>query len=75
VQGPLVCQLVAVGPNISGEVVSTWKVPPNGYGTAKNPEPLLLQGATSVSRKDISRIEIQSVGVSGDNKVLVTVPV
>jgi hypothetical protein len=55
--------------------VSTWKVPNDGYGTAKNPEPLLLQGATSVSRKDISRIEIQSVGVSGDNKVLVTVPV
>jgi hypothetical protein len=74
VKGPLTCQLVAVGPG-SAQIVSTWKVPPDGYGTAKNPEPLLLQGATAVSRKDIHSIEIQALGTSGEPTVLVTVPV
>jgi Putative zinc-finger len=75
VQGPLNCQLVAVGPNVNEPVVSTWTVPPNGYGTQKNPDPLFLQGSTSVQRKDIQRFEVQSLSATGEPTVLVTVNV
>lgn len=74
VQGPLICQLVAVGPDVS-EVVSTWKVPPDGYGTAKHPDPVFLQASTSVARKDIQRFEVQSISASGQPTVLVSVNV
>lgn len=74
VQGPLNCQLVAVGPDVS-EVVSTWTVPPDGYGTQKNPDPVFLPGSTSVQRKDIQRFEVQSISPTGEPTVLVTVNV
>jgi hypothetical protein len=74
VQGPLTCQLVAVGPDVS-EVVSTWKVPPDGYGTPKNPDAVFLQGSTSVSRKDIERFEVQDISSAGEPNVLVSVKV
>lgn len=74
VQGPLNCQLVAVGPDVS-EVVSTWTVPPDGYGTQKNPDALFLEGSTSVQRKDIQRFEVQSISATGEPTVLVTVNV
>jgi hypothetical protein len=74
VQGPLNCQLVAVGPDIS-EVVSTWTVPPEGYGTPKHPDPVFLQASTSVPRKDIQRFEVQSVSRTGEPTVLVSVNV
>jgi hypothetical protein len=74
VQGPLTCQLVAVGPDVS-EVVSTWTVPPNGYGTPRNPDPVFLQGSTSVARKDIQRFEVQDISSTGEPNVLVSVKV
>jgi hypothetical protein len=74
VKGPLVCQLVAVGPGVS-EVVSTWKVPADGYGTEKHPDPVFLQASTSVARKDIQRFEVQSVSAAGEPTVLVSVDV
>jgi hypothetical protein len=74
VEGPLTCQLVAVGPD-DAEVVSTWTVPPDGYGTAKRPDPLFLQASTAVQRKDIQRFEVQAVSPSGDPNVLVSVGV
>jgi hypothetical protein len=74
VEGPLVCQLVAVGPDVS-EVVSTWRVPPDGYGTAKHPDPVFLQASTSVAREDIERFEVQSISPSGVPNVLVSVNV
>jgi hypothetical protein len=74
VQGPLTCQLVAVGPDVS-EVVSTWKVPADGYGTAKHPDPVFLQATTSVARKDIQRFEVQSISAAGAPTVLVSVNV
>jgi putative zinc finger protein len=74
VPGPLTCQLVAVGPDVS-EVVSTWKVPPDGYGTQKHPEPAFLQASTSVARKDIQRFEVQDITAAGEPNVLVSVKV
>ncbi|MBX6356439.1 MAG: zf-HC2 domain-containing protein [Micromonosporaceae bacterium] len=74
VRGPLACQLVAVGPDVS-EVVSTWTVPPDGYGTAKHPDPVFLQASTSVPRKRIERFEVQSVSTAGVPTVLVSVNV
>lgn len=75
VRGPLTCQLVAVGPDGLGEVVYTWKVPEDGYGTEANPELLFLQGATAISRSDIARVEVQSVDSQGRTGLLVAVDV
>jgi len=75
VSGPLTCQLVAVGDDGLGEVIYTWSVPKKGYGTAENPQPLVLQGATALTRADMERMEIQSVDQNGRTALLVSVPV
>jgi len=75
VRGPRVCQLVAVGDDGLGEVVYSWKVPPKGYGTKDNPQVLFLQGATQVDRKDIARVELQSLDAEGRSDLLVAVDV
>jgi hypothetical protein len=75
IRGPLTCQLVAVGPDGLGEVVYSWKVPEDGYGTNANPELLFLQGATAVSRADIARMELQSLDSKGRTGLLVAVDV
>jgi hypothetical protein len=75
IHGPLVCQLVAVGEDGLGEVVYTWKVPTEGYGTNANPEVLFLQGVTAVGRDDIVRMELQSVDEGGRTGLLVSVDV
>jgi Putative zinc-finger len=73
VRGPLTCQLVAVGSDGLGEVVYTWKVPPQGYGTNANPELLFLQGVTAVDRSKIDRMELQSLDSAGRTGLLVAV--
>lgn len=75
IRGPLTCQLVAVGTDGLGEVVYTWKVPKDGYGTPANPEVLFLQGATAVSRASITRVELQSLDAEGRSGLLVAVDV
>jgi hypothetical protein len=75
VRGPLICQLVAVGDDGVGDVIYSWKVPKKGYGTTENAQVLFLQGATAVDRKDISRVELQSVDASGRPGLLVAVDV
>lgn len=75
VRGPLICQLVAVGADGLGEVVYSWKVPKDGYGTDANPEVLFLQGATSVDRAGIARVELQSLDAQGRAGLLVAVDV
>lgn len=66
ITGPLACQLVAVGEDSQGEVVYTWNVPPEGYGSKANPEVLFLQGVTALSRKSIKSIELQTVRPDGE---------
>jgi hypothetical protein len=75
VRGPRTCQLVAVGADGLGEVVYSWKVPAKGYGTKENPQVLFLQGATQVDRKDIARVELQSLDAEGRSDLLVAVDV
>jgi hypothetical protein len=71
VVGPLECELVAVSRANKERVVSTWSVPPKGYGVPAQPNPLKTRGGTSFSPDDIARMEIRTL----DGKTLVQVPV
>lgn len=73
--GPRTCRLVVVRESGSTEVIHTWTVPPSGYGTREEPQPLLLQSGTATPRNDIDRIQVQSINDEGVAQPLVTVPV
>ncbi|MCA6094560.1 zf-HC2 domain-containing protein [Streptomyces sp. SCA3-4] len=75
VKGPLTCDLVAVGRNGQEQTVTTWAVPPAGYGladaaTAWAREPLYTHGGAAFDRADIARFEVRTL----DGKRLATVP-
>lgn len=72
-QGPLRCRLVVTRRDGSTEVVSSWLVPAEGYGTAAQGRPLVLQAATAVDRADITGLRVESLGPAGPT-TLVTVP-
>ncbi|RKR90997.1 putative zinc finger protein [Micromonospora pisi] len=72
--GPRTCRLVVLRKNGDPEVLSSWTVPPEGYGTPAHPEPLLLQSTTSAQRTDIDRMQVQAVDAKGTPTALVTVP-
>ena len=72
-QGPLRCRLVVTRRDGSTEVVSSWLVPAEGYGTAAQGRPLVLQAATAVDRADITGLRVDSLGPAGPT-TLVTVP-
>jgi hypothetical protein len=74
VKGPLTCRLVAVRTDGNSEVLSTWTVGDKGWGTAAQPEPLLLQAATALPRADIAHIQVQSIDSKGATETLVRVP-
>jgi len=71
VKGPLNCQLVAVHKDGTSDIMSTWVVPKDGYGTKDHPERLVLPGASATKRSDIARLEVQSVDDSGRPKLVV----
>jgi hypothetical protein len=73
--GPRECQLVAVSRSGAAEVVGTWRVPPQGYGTAAQPQPLLLMAATRLLRTDIQRLEVRAVAPNGGTTTLIGLPV
>ncbi len=73
VSGPLTCRLVAVRASGQSEVLSTWTVPPTGYGTQEQPQPLALEASTALTRRDIVELQVQSVDISGNGTPLVTV--
>jgi hypothetical protein len=70
VKGPLRCRLVAVSKTGQSEVVMGWSVPPAGYGTATQPDPLVLHGGTDLQPGDLSRFEVRTV----NGNLLVSVP-
>ncbi|MEV4702526.1 zf-HC2 domain-containing protein [Actinoplanes sp. NPDC049316] len=74
VKGPLTCRLVAVRTDGNSEVLSTWTVGEKGWGTAAQPEPLLLQAVTALPRADIAHIQVQSIDPKGATETLVRVP-
>jgi hypothetical protein len=69
-EGPVACRLVAVSRTGTTEVVMGWSVPPEGYGTAAQPDPLVLHGATGMRPEDLSRFEVRTV----KGALLVSVP-
>jgi hypothetical protein len=71
--GPQNCRLVAVRRDGSTEVLSSWVVPPQGYGNAEQSRPLVLQAATALDRADIKALRVEAVG-RGAPRPLVTVP-
>ncbi|MEH6379560.1 hypothetical protein V7793_35275, partial [Streptomyces sp. KLMMK] len=78
VRGPLTCDLVAVGKDGERQTVTTWAVPPGGYGLDGNDkgdkwskEPLYTHGGAALNRSDISRFEVRTL----DGKLLATVKV
>ncbi|ROO59004.1 hypothetical protein EDC02_0779 [Micromonospora sp. Llam0] len=75
VPGPMQCRIVVLRASGTAEVISTWKVPDAGYGTAEQPAPLLLSTSTAAPRDDIERIQFQAVDQSGVATAIVTVPV
>ncbi|MCO1595860.1 zf-HC2 domain-containing protein [Micromonospora sp. RHAY321] len=72
--GPRTCRLVVVRKNASTEVISTWSVPPGGYGTNNRPQGLELSASTSAPVADIKQLQVQSVDGNGVASPLVTVP-
>jgi hypothetical protein len=70
VNGPVRCRLVAVSKAGQSEVVMGWSVPPGGYGTATQPDPLVLHGGTDLQPGDLSRLEVRTV----NGNLLVSVP-
>jgi anti-sigma factor RsiW len=65
VRGPLRCRLVVTDLDGHTEVVSSWQVPPDGYGTPAHPAPLELQTDSYLSIAGISQVEVQTVGQDG----------
>jgi len=74
IKGPLLCRLVVVRTDGGSEVLSTWKVGDKGWGTAAQPDPLLLQAVTALPREDIAHLQIQAVDSKGASETLVRVP-
>jgi len=71
VRGPLRCQLIAVSRDGTREVAMSWDVPRAGYGVPGSPDPLVIHGATSLSRDELARVEVRTT----DGERLVMVPI
>lgn len=71
--GPATCRLVVVSDDGSTEVLSSWRVPPEGYGTPARPDPLLLQSATAAALDTLEAVQVQVVAPDGATSPLVTV--
>ncbi|WP_341719753.1 zf-HC2 domain-containing protein [Micromonospora sp. FIMYZ51] len=72
--GPRECRLVVVREDSSTEVVSSWSVPPGGYGTNSNPTALTLYAATSTKLDDVKQFQVEQVDAKGSASTLLTVP-
>lgn len=74
ITGPRTCRLVAIRTDGSAEVLSTWTVGKEGWGTAQQPAPLMLPAVTALPRADIAHLQVQSVAANGSTETLVTAP-
>jgi hypothetical protein len=74
ITGPKVCRLMVVHTDGTTEPLSSWNVGTQGWGTAANPEPLLLQAVTATPREDIAHVQVQEVDANGSGETLVRVP-
>jgi len=74
IKGPKTCRLIAVHTDGTSEPLVSWNVGEKGWGTAANPEPLLLQAVTATQREDIAHVQVQEVDANGTGQTLVSVP-
>jgi putative zinc finger protein len=74
IKGPLTCRLVVVGTDGIQREISSWNVGEKGWGTAAQPEPLMLQAATALSEDQIAHIQVQAVDTKGESETLVRLP-
>jgi len=72
--GPQECRLVVVRRGGGGQVVSSWSVPPAGYGRPEQPDPLVLQAATSIAKSQIQAIVVESVSAGRTRPLLRVTP-
>ncbi|WP_331767564.1 zf-HC2 domain-containing protein [Embleya sp. NBC_00896] len=70
VRGPLRCSLVAVTRDGREQEISTWTVPPKGYGVPGSEAPLRVHTGTWVPRDQIARFDVRTT----EGKTLVSVP-
>ncbi|MFE5327536.1 anti-sigma factor family protein [Embleya sp. NPDC056575] len=71
VRGPLKCSLVAVDKAGKEQQISSWMVPPKGYGVPGSEAPLVLQTGTWTTKDDLARFDVRT----SDGGTLVSVPV
>jgi hypothetical protein len=64
-RGPLRCRLVTVDLHGTVEVVSSWQVPAEGFGTPAHPERLRLQASSALPVSDIARVAVQALDQAG----------
>ncbi|GAB7053077.1 hypothetical protein [Catenuloplanes indicus] len=68
------CRLVLITTNGNEEVVTSWKVPAAGYGTAENPNPLELSAQTALDRSDIAFASVRAISDDDKSTTMVTAP-
>ncbi|MFE3198215.1 zf-HC2 domain-containing protein [Embleya sp. NPDC059237] len=71
VHGPLKCSLVAVDKAGKEQQISSWMVPPKGYGVPGSEAPLVLQTGTWTTKDNLARFDVRT----SDGGTLVSVPV
>lgn len=64
-KGPLRCRMITIDRRGAVEVVSSWQVPAEGYGTPAHPERLRLQANSSLLPSEISRVDVQALDPAG----------
>jgi hypothetical protein len=74
IKGPRACKLVLVHTDGTPESLASWNVDQKGWGTAANPQPLLLQAVTATPRENIAHVQVQETGPGGTGQTLVSVP-
>jgi hypothetical protein len=62
VQGPLNCTLNAVTKDGRTYPVSSWLVPPTGYGVDGSPDALHITGSVAIKRADLAKLEFAREG-------------
>ncbi|GAA2781390.1 anti-sigma U factor RsuA [Kitasatospora paracochleata] len=71
VGGPLTCSLVAVSKDGGRETVTSWSVPPSGYGVPGHPDTLVVHGGTSWSHGQLDHFEVRTA----NGRQLLSIPV
>ena len=72
--GPKKCALYAVRTDGTAELLANWSIGDKGWGTAANPEALVLQAVTGTAREDIAHVQVQEVTATGPGETLVRAP-